>query len=112
MRPITLARRESIRFARRIVLLVAIVILLLLLGALGLALSEHVGFWYAFRWALDTAATVGSFHQPRTTAGQIVAVRAGHPRHRYALLRSRDGRGAVRSPGHLADRSRCDARRR
>ena len=74
MRPITLARRESIRFARRIALLVAIVILLLLLGALGLALSEHVGFWYAFRWALDTAATVGTFHQPRTTTGQIVAV--------------------------------------
>ncbi len=47
---------------------------LLLLGALGLVLSEGVGFWYAFRWALDTAATVGGFPQPHTTAGQIIQV--------------------------------------
>ena len=59
MCPITVARRESIRFVRRIVVLVAIVILVLLLGAIGLVLSENVGFWYAFRWALDVAATVG-----------------------------------------------------
>ena len=61
-------------FARRIALLGAIVLALLLVGALGLALSEGVGFWYAFRWALDTAATVGGFPQPRTTAGQILQV--------------------------------------
>jgi voltage-gated potassium channel len=61
-------------FARRIALLGAIVLVLLLLGALGLALSEGVGFWYAFRWALDTAATVGGFPQPHTTEGQIVQV--------------------------------------
>jgi voltage-gated potassium channel len=54
--------------------LVAIALALLLLGALGLALSEGVGFWYAFRWALDTAATVGVFPEPSTTAGQIVHV--------------------------------------
>ncbi len=59
-------------FVRRIALLGAIVVCLLLLGAVGLALSEHVGLWYAFRWALDTAATVGGFPQPRSTAGQIV----------------------------------------
>lgn len=45
---------------------------LLLLGALGLALSERVGYWYALRWAVDTAATVGGFPQPRTVPGQIV----------------------------------------
>jgi hypothetical protein len=61
-------------FARRIALLGTIALVLLLLGALGLALSEGVGFWYAFRWALDTAATVGGFPQPRTTVGQIVQV--------------------------------------
>ena len=47
---------------------------LLLLGALGLALSEGVGFWYAFRWALDSAATVGGFPQPHTVVGQVVRV--------------------------------------
>ena len=61
-------------FARRIALLAAIVLSLLLAGALGLSLSEHVGFWYAFRWALDTASTVGDFPQPRTLAGQIINV--------------------------------------
>ena len=61
-------------FVRRIALLGAIVVVLLLLGALGLAISEGVGFWYAFRWALDTAATVGGFPQPRTTTGQILEV--------------------------------------
>jgi voltage-gated potassium channel len=70
----TVARRESLRFARRIGVLVAIVIVLLLFGALGLALSEDVGFWYAFRWALDVAATVGTFHHPRTTTGQVIEV--------------------------------------
>jgi voltage-gated potassium channel len=70
----TVARRELAVFARRIAFLAAIALALLLLGALGLALSESVNFWYAFRWALDTAATVGVFPEPHSTAGQIVHV--------------------------------------
>ncbi|MFI5004260.1 MAG: potassium channel family protein [Solirubrobacterales bacterium] len=61
-------------FARRLALLGAVLVGLLVLGALGLVLAEGVGAWYAFRWALDTVATVGGFPQPRTTAGQIVHV--------------------------------------
>lgn len=61
-------------FARRITVLGLIAAGLLFLGAAGLALSEKVGLWYGFRWALDTAATVGGFPQPHTTAGQIVLV--------------------------------------
>jgi voltage-gated potassium channel len=61
-------------FARRIALLGAILLGLLVLGAAGLALSEKVSFWYAFRWALDTAATVGVFPPPRTVVGQITHV--------------------------------------
>jgi voltage-gated potassium channel len=61
-------------FARRIALLGAIVLVLLALGAAGLALTEGVGFWYAFRWALDTASTVGDFPQPRTLSGQIINI--------------------------------------
>ena len=45
---------------------------LLLVGTVGLELSEKVSFWYGFRWALDTVATVGGFPQPRTTSGQII----------------------------------------
>jgi voltage-gated potassium channel len=61
-------------FARRIAVLGTIVAGLLALGTVCLALSEGVGPWYGFRWALDTAATVGGFPQPRSTTGQIVQV--------------------------------------
>lgn len=60
--------------ARRVAVLGAIVAGFLCLGAVGLAVAEGVGAWYAFRWALDTAATVGGFPQPRTLAGQIIHV--------------------------------------
>lgn len=52
----------------------ALVAGLLALGTLGLAVAEGVGPWYAFRWALDTAATVGTFPQPRTALGQVTHV--------------------------------------
>src|SRR5271165_6912273 len=61
-------------FSRRIALLGALVAGLLALGTIGLAVTESVGPWYAFRWALDTVSTVGGFPQPHTTAGQIVQV--------------------------------------
>ncbi len=59
---------------RRLALLGAMLVGLLALGTLGLVLAEDVGAWYAFRWALDTVATVGGFPQPHTTAGQIIHV--------------------------------------
>jgi voltage-gated potassium channel len=65
---------ELLLLARRITLLAAIVAAFLGLGTIGLALAEGVGAWYAFRWALDTAATVGGFPQPHTLAGQLIHV--------------------------------------
>jgi voltage-gated potassium channel len=50
------------------------VVALLALGTAGLMAAEHVGMWYAFRWALDTAATVGIFSPPRTADGQVIHV--------------------------------------
>jgi voltage-gated potassium channel len=61
-------------FARRIAPLGLVVVGLLIFGTVGLALSEHVSIWYAFRWGLDTVATVGGFPQPHTTAGQIIHI--------------------------------------
>jgi voltage-gated potassium channel len=60
--------------ARRVAVLGAIVAGFLGLGTVGLLLAEGVGGWYAFRWALDTAATVGGFPQPHTLTGQIIHV--------------------------------------
>jgi voltage-gated potassium channel len=69
------ARNRQLRiFARRVALLAAMLAALLALGTLGLMLTEGVGPWYAFRWTLDTVATIGGFPQPDTTAGQIVQV--------------------------------------
>jgi voltage-gated potassium channel len=67
-------QRQLRSFARRVALLVGMVGTLLALGTIGLELSEHVGAWYAFRWSLDTVATVGGFEQPHTLAGQIIHV--------------------------------------
>jgi voltage-gated potassium channel len=74
MRTQSAAQRQLMLYVRRLVVVGAGVLALLLLGAAGLALSEDVGYWYAFQWALDTAATVGGFPQPQTTFGQIVEV--------------------------------------
>jgi voltage-gated potassium channel len=68
------SHRQLTIFVRRIVTLAAVAAGLLLIGAAGLAISEGVGLWYSFRWALDTAATVGGFPQPHSTGGQIVQV--------------------------------------
>jgi voltage-gated potassium channel len=73
-RPSVVAHRQLVVFVRRLTTVSLIATALLLFGALGLSLSEGVGFWYAFRWALDTAATVGGFPQPDTAAGQIIQV--------------------------------------
>jgi hypothetical protein len=66
--------RQLLHLARRLGLLAAIVAGFLGLGTIGLVLAEGVGGWYAFRWALDTTATVGGFPQPHTLAGQIIHV--------------------------------------
>ncbi|MGI8802378.1 MAG: potassium channel family protein [Solirubrobacteraceae bacterium] len=67
-------RAALVLFARRMALLGTVVLGVLGAGTLGFALSEHVGAWFAFQWALDTVATVGSFHVPVTLPGQIVRV--------------------------------------
>src|SRR5437763_6454762 len=66
------ASRQLRVFTARLVLLGAVVAGLLALSTIGLMISEGVGAWYAFRWALDTAATVGGFTEPRTAAGQVI----------------------------------------
>jgi voltage-gated potassium channel len=68
------AHGQLLIFARRIARLGAMVAGVLAIGTVGLAITEGVGPWYAFRWALDTVATVGVFPEPHGTAAQIVHV--------------------------------------
>src|SRR5664280_1064945 len=69
------ARHDQLMlFARRIGKVALVSVGLVLLGALGLSLSENASYWFSFRWALDTAATEGNFSSPHTLAGQIVQI--------------------------------------
>jgi voltage-gated potassium channel len=68
------AHRQLRIFGRRFILLGGLVGGLLVLATLGLAASEGVGVWYAFRWALDTATTLGGFPEPHTVLAQIIQV--------------------------------------
>jgi voltage-gated potassium channel len=67
-------RREFAVFVRRMTQLGLAIAAVLALGTAGFAVTEGVGVWYAFQWALDTVATVGSIPQPDDVGGQIVKV--------------------------------------
>jgi voltage-gated potassium channel len=66
--------RQLRSFTRRVALLAGLLAALLALGTLGLDITEGKTPWYAFRWTLDTVATIGDFPQPTSTAGQILQV--------------------------------------
>ena len=83
-------RTEVRAFLRRLRTLAVAIALLVVLGTLGLSLTEHVDAWEGFQWALDTVATIGAHPSPETVRRadhQGPADRAGR---RYALLRPGD----------------------
>ena len=59
---------------RRLGILLTALVLLVVAGTLGFALTEHVSVAYGFAWTLDTVTTLGAIPQPRDTAGRIVVV--------------------------------------
>ena len=65
-------RTEMIEFLGRMGRLGAAIVGLLVFGAIGLALTEHVSLWYGFNWALDTVATSGAYPRPRRIGAEIV----------------------------------------
>ncbi len=66
--------RELQGIVRRLAMLGLLIALLLALGTTGFVLTEEVGAWDGFVWALDTIATTGSIPAPTDTGGQIVKV--------------------------------------
>ena len=65
-------RREVRAFLRRLRTLGLLILGLLVAGTAGFALTEGVGVWRGFEWALDTVATIGSIPPPRTVGGQVL----------------------------------------
>ena len=68
------ARNEMMFFLRRIALLVAFFVALVLGAAASLAAFEEVSYWHGFTWALDTVATIGSIQHAHTLGGDITKV--------------------------------------
>ena len=68
------ARRELENFARRLAILFAALVGLILVGAIAFALSEGVSVAWGFAWTLDTVTTLGSIQDPHDTVGRIVVV--------------------------------------
>jgi voltage-gated potassium channel len=65
---------EARLFLRRLWRLAAVVAVLLLLGMIGFAITEHENPWDALVRTLDTVATVGAIPAPHDTGGEVLRV--------------------------------------
>jgi voltage-gated potassium channel len=68
------ARRELSLFVRRLGLLLSALLLLILVGTIGYAITEGASGAYAFAWTIDTISTLGTIPDPRDTAGRALEV--------------------------------------
>jgi voltage-gated potassium channel len=68
------ARRELVQFTRRLGLLLAALLILVLAGTIAFSATEGTSLAYGFVWTLDTVTTLGSIHDPPDTSGRVVVV--------------------------------------
>jgi voltage-gated potassium channel len=68
------ARREVRQFMRRLGILLAALLVLVLAGTIGFVVIEGVSPGYGFEWTLDTVTTLGSIPDPPDTAGRALKV--------------------------------------
>ena len=68
------ARREVHLFMRRLSILLAALIVLVIAGTIGFVITEGVSVAYAFDWTLDTVTTLGSIQDPHNASGRVVKV--------------------------------------
>ena len=68
------AQRDLRMFTRRLGILLAALLMLIVAGTILFALVEHVSLGYGFLWTLDTVTTLGSIQDPHGTAGRVVIV--------------------------------------
>ena len=70
----TRARRELRSFARRLIILLAALVGLILIGTVAFTIAEGCSVAYAFAWTLDTVTTLGAMPDPRDAAGRVIVV--------------------------------------
>jgi voltage-gated potassium channel len=68
------ARRELRLFMRRLGILLAALVVIVVAGTAGFAAIEGTSLGYGFDWTIDTVTTVGSIPEPRDTGGRILKV--------------------------------------
>ena len=61
-------------FARRLAILLAVLVGIIVLGTIALCLTEGTSVAYSFAWTLDTVTTLGAMPDPRDTPGRVVVV--------------------------------------
>jgi voltage-gated potassium channel len=67
-------RREGRQFGRRLAVLLGALATVMVAGAVGYSLDEHVSLGYAFYWTLDTVTTLGGLPGPRDAGGRLIRV--------------------------------------
>jgi hypothetical protein len=68
------ARRELRMFARRLAILLAALVGVVLAGTIAFWATEGVSVAYAFVWTLDTVTTLGALQDPKDAGGRVVVV--------------------------------------
>ena len=68
------ARRELEAFTRRLTILLAALVGIVVLGTVAFCITEGVSVGYAFMWTLDTMTTLGALRDPSDGAGRVVVV--------------------------------------
>ena len=67
-------QRELHQFARRLMLLLAALAVLVIGGSIAFAIDGHTSPAYGFVWTLDTVTTLGAISQPQDTGGRVIIV--------------------------------------
>lgn len=70
----TTERRELRNFTRRLGILLAALVGVVVLGTIAFCITEGTSVGYSFSWTLDTVTTLGAMSDPHDTAGRVVVV--------------------------------------
>jgi voltage-gated potassium channel len=68
------ARRELRLFTRRLGILLAVLVVIVVAGTLGYSLGEGTSLGYGLEWTLDTITTVGAIPNPHDTGARVLKV--------------------------------------